>query len=58
MTYVGMSAIYYGDEIGLKGSKEWEDNRRGMIWDEKGRDLELHGFCRKLINALGRKTGL
>lgn len=58
MTYVGMSAIYYGDEIGLKGSKEWEDNRRGMIWDEKGRDLELHGFCRKLINARKKNRAL
>jgi cyclomaltodextrinase len=51
MTYVGMPAIYYGDEIGLKGSKEWEDNRPGMIWDETRQDLGLLEFCRKLINV-------
>ncbi len=58
MTYIGMPTIYYGDEIGLKGSKEWEDNRRGMIWDEKGQDLELHGSCRKLINVRKKNRAL
>jgi glycosidase len=53
-----MPTIYYGDEIGLKGSKEWGDNRRGMIWDEKGQDLELHGFCRKLINVRKKNRAL
>jgi glycosidase len=51
MTYVGMPAIYYGDEIGLKGGKEWEDNRRGMIWDETKQDQELLDFCRRMINV-------
>jgi glycosidase len=49
MTYIGMPAIYYGDEIGIKGGKEGEDNRRGMIWDEKEQDIDLLNFCKKLI---------
>lgn len=51
MTYIGMPAIYYGDEIGLKGGKEWEDNRQGMIWDETNQNPELFDFCRRLISV-------
>jgi cyclomaltodextrinase len=58
MTYIGMPAIYYGDEIGLMGSKKWEDCRRGMIWDEKKQDLDLLDFCRRLIKVRKNRVTL
>jgi glycosidase len=58
MTYVGMPAIYYGDEIGLKGGKKWEDCRRGMIWDEKKQDLDLLDFCKTLIKVRKNRVTL
>src|SRR3990170_4516246 len=55
MTYVGMPAVFYGDEIGMSGRKdEWEDSRRPMVWEEARQNGELLAFYRKLIAI--RKT--
>lgn len=48
MTYPGVPYIYAGDEIGIEG-KDDPDNRRCMIWEEEGQDLELKAFFKKLI---------
>jgi glycosidase len=29
VTYVGVPDVYYGDEVGVKGSGEWKDSRWG-----------------------------
>jgi cyclomaltodextrinase len=49
MTYIGMPAVYYGDEVGMIGSGEWTDSRRGMIWREDEQNRELLDFHRRLI---------
>ncbi len=45
MTFVGVPAIFYGDEQGLAGIKEL-DYRVGMQWDE---NLPLYLFYQRLI---------
>jgi len=54
MTYVGMPTVYYGDEIGMPGCGDWEDWRRGMIWDTTKQNQRLLNLHRKLISI--RKT--
>jgi len=49
MTYIGMPAVYYGDEVGMIGSGEWTDSRRGMIWSEDEQNRELLDFHKRLI---------
>lgn len=45
----GMPMMYYGDEYGLNGGRD-PDNRRGMLWDDKKRDLKLFQWYKTLIN--------
>lgn len=48
MTYPGLPALYYGDEIGMVDEPGL--NSRGcMIWDESRWDRDLHDFYRELI---------
>jgi len=56
-TYVGIPSLFYGDEIGLKGTKtkKEEGQRRPMIWDPKAQDVEILDFTKKLID-LRRKS--
>ena len=51
MTYLGMPAIYYGDEVGMVGG-DWSylDCRRAMVWDEVSQNRELLNHYKKLIN--------
>ncbi len=51
--FPGAPAIYYGDEIGLKGEKD-PDSRRAFPWEEDAWDPELRNFMRQLIQL--RKT--
>jgi len=54
MTYIGMPVIYYGDEIGMSEGRDWEDSRRGMIWDATKQNQKLSNLYKKLIGI--RKT--
>ena len=47
-TYIGVPAIYYGDEIGLEGEND-PDNRRCMIWEEKEWNREILTLYKNLI---------
>jgi cyclomaltodextrinase len=47
-SYPGAPAIYYGDEIGLKGGKD-PDCRRAFPWEESVWDHELRSFIKRLI---------
>jgi glycosidase len=46
----GMPMIYYGDEYGMTGGND-PDNRRGMVWDEKYKDLDIYEWYKGLIKA-------
>jgi cyclomaltodextrinase len=48
MTYPGVPAIYYGDEIGLEGGKD-PDCRRAFPWDESHWNADLRTWVRKLV---------
>ncbi len=48
MTYPGTPIVYYGDEIGMKGTKD-PGCRGTMIWDEARQDRELHKLYQDLI---------
>ena len=50
MLLPGMPFIYYGDEVGLTGSRD-PDSRRGMLWDQTRQDGELLEWYRDLIGA-------
>ncbi len=47
--YPGTPAVYYGDEVGLKGDGD-PDNRRPMIWDKEKIDLPLLALYKRLIS--------
>jgi cyclomaltodextrinase / maltogenic alpha-amylase / neopullulanase len=53
MTYNGIPIIYYGDEIGMKGTMD-PDCRKPMIWDSKSQNHIILEFYQKLI-AIRRK---
>lgn len=53
----GAPAIYYGDEIGMKGEKD-PDNRRAFPWDEKEWSQELRAYIQKLIAARKKHPAL
>ena len=44
----GMPMIYYGDEVGMTGAHD-PDCRRGMLWDEKRQDKDMHCWYRRLL---------
>jgi glycosidase len=46
--YPGIPALYYGDEIGMKGGKD-PDNRRGMEWNHRKWNHELRNFTKQLV---------
>lgn len=47
MTFIGMPAIFYGDELGMEGELE-EEYRGAMPWG--GGDLELRDFFKRAIS--------
>ncbi|WP_367884782.1 hypothetical protein [Thermococcus sp. JCM 11816] len=50
MTYKGIPAIFYGDEIGLRGSGEgMSAGRTPMSWDEEKWDFQILRQTMKLI---------
>lgn len=53
----GAPAIYYGDEIGMKGGKDPE-NRAAFPWDEKEWNHDLRDYVKKLIAARKRHPAL
>jgi len=53
----GAPAIYYGDEIGLKGGKDPE-NRGAFPWNEEQWNHDLRKFVQKLIAARKRHPAL
>ena len=53
----GAPAIYYGDEIGLKGGKDPE-NRGAFPWDENEWNHDLRDYVKKLISARKRNPAL
>lgn len=57
MTYVGVPCLYYGEEIGMTGSKD-PYNRAGMIWDESARDKDLRSHYQKLIQLRRNSSAL
>ncbi|RLF61663.1 MAG: alpha-glycosidase, partial [Thermoplasmata archaeon] len=48
-SFPGAPAVYYGDEIGLKGGED-PDCRRCFPWDDTRWDKELHATFKKLIS--------
>lgn len=46
--FPGIPAVYYGDEIGMRGGKD-PDNRRGMEWNQRNWNHELRDFTKQLI---------
>jgi cyclomaltodextrinase len=55
MTYPGAPMVYYGDEIGMKGSKD-PGCRGAMVWDEAKQDKELLNLHKDLIRL--RKSSI
>ncbi|HKJ27023.1 MAG TPA: alpha-amylase family glycosyl hydrolase, partial [Anaerolineales bacterium] len=53
----GSPAIYYGDEIGMKGEKD-PDNRWAFPWDESQWDTDLRAYVQKLIAARKRHPAM
>ena len=47
-TYIGIPAIYYGDEVGIEGEGD-PDCRRPMIWDEKKQNKKIFKLYKDLI---------
>jgi len=47
-TYIGVPAIYYGDEVGMEGEGD-PDCRRPMVWDKSKQNEDLLTFYKKLI---------
>ena len=46
--FPGIPAVYYGDEIGMKGGKDPE-NRRGMEWNQSKWNHEVRDFTKRLV---------
>lgn len=56
--YVGVPALYYGDEVGLRGSASNESARCCMEWNEKKWDRELFEFVQTLISVRKKSAAL
>lgn len=54
-SYVGIPAIYYGDEIGLIGGSNNESARQCMEWEESRWNIGLFRFVQKL-NAIRKRS--
>ncbi|MEN4010887.1 MAG: glycoside hydrolase family 13 protein [Bellilinea sp.] len=48
--FPGAPAIYYGDEIGLRGGKD-PDCRRAFVWAEEDWDVNLRDWIKRLIGV-------
>lgn len=46
--FPGAPAIYYGDEVGMRGGKE-PDSRGGFPWDESEWNVELRSWIKNLV---------
>ncbi|WP_426348852.1 glycoside hydrolase family 13 protein [Alloiococcus sp. CFN-8] len=46
-TYIGIPYIYYGTEVGMKGTND-PYSRRCMVWDEAKQDNDLLSYYKKL----------
>ena len=57
MTLPGAPAIYYGDEIGMKGSGD-PDCRRTMLWNKNEWNMGILEYYRKLIQIRKRNKAL
>ena len=55
--YPGAPAIYYGDEVGMKGGKDPE-SRGGFPWNEEFWLADLHSTVKALISARKRIPAL
>ncbi len=48
-TYLGVPAVYYGDEIGISAGSTSESSRHSMPWDENRWDQNIQALYQKLI---------
>jgi len=48
-SFPGAPAIYYGDEIGLQGSKD-PDCRRTFNWNQESWNFEIYHWMKKMIS--------
>ncbi len=48
LTYPGAPCIYYGDEMGMAGSKD-PDCRRAVIWDRSTWNLEIFEWTKRAV---------
>ena len=64
MTYPGAPSIYYGDEIGIRGTLDYDrqhDDRHArwpMPWEESDWDQELLEYFRQVIELRHRFAAL
>lgn len=57
LAYPGAPAIYYGDEIGLRGGKD-PDCRRAFPWNPEEWDEELRAWTKNLVSLRKRLPAL
>ncbi|MDX2129249.1 MAG: alpha-amylase family glycosyl hydrolase [Chloroherpetonaceae bacterium] len=56
-SYIGITGIYYGDEIGMTGDRD-PDCRRCMEWNEEKWNLEVRALFKKLIDVKRKSNAL
>lgn len=57
LTYEGVPSVFYGDEVGISGTRECE-YRKAMLWKEANDNNELFCHYKKLIGLRNKNIAL